>query len=200
MAEPNHVRSIAISILQGTFGDHDPPRHLFSILFYHFLFYSFLLYSILYYRELLETMTRLSILPADFEGKHKVNTWLKTLDEMQVGHRPSAQDLVHGFWSAWWYFTWYEIVWCSSPKIFAQASDELDDAQVRQLIFDLESSYNTFNRILHQNWKWCLWKTLEEKKLVMTRFLLSHHFILIRFIPICFYVYILWLHDMITFN
>jgi ESCRT-I complex subunit VPS28 len=65
-------------------------------------------------RELLETMTRLSILPADFEGKHKVNTWLRTLDEMQ-------------------------------------ASDELDESQVRQLIFDLESSYNSFNRILHQN-------------------------------------------------
>ncbi|CAH1405034.1 unnamed protein product [Nezara viridula] len=30
-----------------------------------------------------------------------------------------------------------------------QASDELTEQQVRQLIFDLESSYNAFNRILH---------------------------------------------------
>ena len=30
-----------------------------------------------------------------------------------------------------------------------QASDELDDGQVRQLLFDLESSYNEFNNILH---------------------------------------------------
>lgn len=31
------------------------------------------------------------------------------------------------------------------------ASDELNETQVRQLIFDLESSYNAFNRILHQS-------------------------------------------------
>ncbi|KDR20282.1 vacuolar protein sorting-associated protein 28 homolog [Zootermopsis nevadensis] len=30
-----------------------------------------------------------------------------------------------------------------------QASDELSDTQVRQLIFDLESSYNAFNNLLH---------------------------------------------------
>ena len=30
-----------------------------------------------------------------------------------------------------------------------QASDELDDAQVRQILFDLESAYNAFNRVLH---------------------------------------------------
>merc|ERR1711942_452038 len=35
-------------------------------------------------RELLETITSLSILPPDYEGKHKVNTWLRTLEEMQV--------------------------------------------------------------------------------------------------------------------
>lgn len=33
-----------------------------------------------------------------------------------------------------------------------QASDELTDVQVRQLLFDLESSYNAFNKILHQSW------------------------------------------------
>lgn len=31
------------------------------------------------------------------------------------------------------------------------ASDELTETQVRQLIFDLDSSYNAFNRILHQS-------------------------------------------------
>lgn len=32
-----------------------------------------------------------------------------------------------------------------------QASDELSETQVRQLIFDLESSYNAFNKILHHS-------------------------------------------------
>ena len=31
-----------------------------------------------------------------------------------------------------------------------QASDELSEIQVRQLLFDLETSYNSFNRLLHQ--------------------------------------------------
>lgn len=31
-----------------------------------------------------------------------------------------------------------------------QASDELTESQVRQLLFDLESSYNSFSNILHQ--------------------------------------------------
>jgi len=30
-----------------------------------------------------------------------------------------------------------------------QASDELTDAQVRQLLFDLDSSYQAFNQLLH---------------------------------------------------
>jgi len=63
-------------------------------------------------RELMETLKRLSILPADFEGKNKVNEWLITLGGMQ-------------------------------------ASDELSDDQVRQMLFDLESAYNDFNRVLH---------------------------------------------------
>ncbi|XP_074842599.1 vacuolar protein sorting-associated protein 28 homolog [Carettochelys insculpta] len=29
------------------------------------------------------------------------------------------------------------------------ASDELDDSHVRQMLFDLESAYNAFNRFLH---------------------------------------------------
>lgn len=31
------------------------------------------------------------------------------------------------------------------------ASDELDDSQVRQMLFDLESAYNSFNRFLHSS-------------------------------------------------
>ncbi|WAR23067.1 VPS28-like protein [Mya arenaria] len=31
------------------------------------------------------------------------------------------------------------------------ASEELDDSQVRQMLFDLESSYNSFNKVLHDN-------------------------------------------------
>ncbi|XP_071118208.1 vacuolar protein sorting-associated protein 28 homolog [Haliotis cracherodii] len=65
-------------------------------------------------RELMETMTRLSILPWDFEGKKKVETWLDTLSAMQ-------------------------------------ASEELNDGQVRQMLFDLESAYNAFNRVLHDH-------------------------------------------------
>lgn len=65
-------------------------------------------------RELMETMSRLSIIPKDFEGKTKVADWLHSMSSMQ-------------------------------------ASDELTESQVRQLIFDLESSYNAFNRLLHEH-------------------------------------------------
>lgn len=32
-----------------------------------------------------------------------------------------------------------------------QASDELSESQVRQLLFDLESSYSAFNKLLHNS-------------------------------------------------
>ncbi|XP_026462199.1 vacuolar protein sorting-associated protein 28 homolog isoform X2 [Ctenocephalides felis] len=64
-------------------------------------------------RDLVETMSRLSLLPADFEGKLKIGSWLSRLNNMQ-------------------------------------ASDELSDSEVRQLLFDLESSYDAFNKTLHQ--------------------------------------------------
>lgn len=32
-----------------------------------------------------------------------------------------------------------------------QASDELSEAQIRQLLFDLESSYAAFNKLLHNS-------------------------------------------------
>lgn len=63
-------------------------------------------------RDLAETMARLSLIPDGFEGKEKINHWLRTLSAMQ-------------------------------------ASDELSESQVRQLLFDLETSYNSFNRLLH---------------------------------------------------
>ncbi|CAH8612288.1 unnamed protein product [Schistosoma intercalatum] len=63
-------------------------------------------------RELYETLYRLSILPADFEGKDRVKAWLDKMDQMQ-------------------------------------ASDELSEAEVRQMLFDLDSGYNAFNRTLH---------------------------------------------------
>jgi len=63
-------------------------------------------------RDLSETLKRLSILPSDYDGRNKVDSWLQTLGGMQ-------------------------------------ASDELSDEQVRQMVFDLESAYNEFNRVLH---------------------------------------------------
>ncbi|XP_059614651.1 vacuolar protein sorting-associated protein 28 homolog [Phlebotomus argentipes] len=63
-------------------------------------------------RDLVDTMSRLSLIPEDFEGRVKVAGWLSTLNAMQ-------------------------------------ASDELSEAQVRQLLFDLESSYAAFNNLLH---------------------------------------------------
>lgn len=59
-------------------------------------------------RELLETMNRLSSLPADYEGREKIEKWLTKMQGMS-------------------------------------AADELDESQVRQLLFDLESAYNAFN-------------------------------------------------------
>jgi len=65
-------------------------------------------------RDLMDTINRLSMLPADYEGKQKVSDWLSSLSSMN-------------------------------------ASDELNETQVRQLLFDLESSYNEFNKLLHQS-------------------------------------------------
>ena len=62
-------------------------------------------------KELYETMSRMSSLPAAFEGRTKVKKWLENLNAMS-------------------------------------ASDELSEEQVRQMLFDLESAYNDFNRFL----------------------------------------------------
>lgn len=62
-------------------------------------------------KELHETMSRMSSLPLDFEGRLKVQKWLDVLNAMQ-------------------------------------ASDELSEEQVRQMIFDFESAYNDFNRFV----------------------------------------------------
>lgn len=63
-------------------------------------------------RDLVDTMSRLSLIPENFEGKEKVTNWLNTLNGMQ-------------------------------------ASDELTEGQVRQLLFDLETAYTAFNNLLH---------------------------------------------------
>ena len=62
-------------------------------------------------KDLYEIMSRMSALPADFEGRAKVRKWLDNLNAMS-------------------------------------ASDELSEDQVRQMLFDLESAYNDFNRFL----------------------------------------------------
>lgn len=63
-------------------------------------------------KDLVDAMNRLSLIPADFEGKEKVTKWYNTLNSMQ-------------------------------------ASDELSESQVRQLIFDLDTAYSAFNNLLH---------------------------------------------------
>jgi ESCRT-I complex subunit VPS28 len=63
-------------------------------------------------RDLVDTMSRLSLIPTNFEGKEKVSNWLVTLNSMQ-------------------------------------ASDELTEQQVRQMLFDLESAYAAFSNLLH---------------------------------------------------
>jgi len=62
-------------------------------------------------KNLSESMNRMVNLPADFEGRSKVNNWLTTFGGMS-------------------------------------ASDNLSDDQVRQMLFDMESAYNAFNRFL----------------------------------------------------
>ncbi|CAB1350752.1 unnamed protein product [Coregonus sp. 'balchen'] len=43
-----------------------------------------------------------------------------------------------------------EVKWLTTLSSMS-ASDELDDSQVRQMLFDLESAYNAFNRFLHSS-------------------------------------------------
>lgn len=62
-------------------------------------------------KDLSDSLNRLSVLPADFEGKQKVGKWLTTLSEME-------------------------------------ASDDITEAQARQMLFDLDSSYAAFNKVL----------------------------------------------------
>lgn len=62
-------------------------------------------------RELMETMSRMGSLPAEYDGKEKINNWLKTMSAMR-------------------------------------AADELSEEQIRQLLYDLDSAYNSFMRTL----------------------------------------------------
>ncbi|KAK0138596.1 Vacuolar protein sorting-associated protein 28 [Merluccius polli] len=74
-------------------------------------------------RELMETMNRMSNMPPDSEAKDKVSLCVVAL--------------------------------VLTPRLTTlssmSASDELDDSQVRQMLFDLESAYNAFNRFLHSS-------------------------------------------------
>ncbi len=65
-------------------------------------------------KDLSDGLNRLSLLPADYEGKDKVRKWLGVLSGMS-------------------------------------ASDELSESQARQMLFDLESSYGSFNKVLHHS-------------------------------------------------
>ena len=59
--------------------------------------------------------------------------------------------------------------WCRLQTLGKmQASDELTDAQVRQLLFDLDSSYQAFNQLLHSTW------TIEQQRTCVTSFSLNH--------------------------
>ncbi|KAG9508447.1 Vacuolar protein sorting-associated protein 28-like protein, partial [Fragariocoptes setiger] len=63
-------------------------------------------------RELNETMARLTMLPATYQGPARVKSWIDIMSKMN-------------------------------------ASDELNEGQVRQITFDLETSFNEFNKMLH---------------------------------------------------
>jgi len=61
--------------------------------------------------DLLDSLSKISRLPPDWEGKVKIKNWLIQLAKMK-------------------------------------ASDELNEDQIRQMLFDLESSYNAFHKSL----------------------------------------------------
>ena len=87
-------------------------------------------------QDLAEALSRLSLLPVDWQGRAKLVSWLDTLSTMQVlFHNHPEQHI------------------CLTVHLsfFSQASDELDESQARQLSFDLESAYNDFNKILHSS-------------------------------------------------
>lgn len=64
--------------------------------------------------DLNSTMGRSNFIPADFEGKLKVDYWFKKLKDMS-------------------------------------AHETLDENQARQMVFDFESAYTAFNRLLQNN-------------------------------------------------
>eukprot|EP01119_Soliformovum_irregulare_P001752 TRINITY_DN1152_c0_g1_i1.p1 TRINITY_DN1152_c0_g1~~TRINITY_DN1152_c0_g1_i1.p1 ORF type:complete len:266 (+),score=64.24 TRINITY_DN1152_c0_g1_i1:131-928(+) len=61
--------------------------------------------------DLLESLSKISTLSPDWEGKVKIRNWLITLNKMK-------------------------------------AADELNEEQIRQMLFDLESAYNAFHKSL----------------------------------------------------
>ena len=102
-------------------------------------------------QDLAEALSRLSLLPVDWQGRAKLVSWLDTLSTMQVtskirsiGPPVERKDLKASALK-----TMHR--WLSTSTV--QASDELDESQARQLSFDLESAYNDFNKILHSSWE-----------------------------------------------
>ena len=100
-------------------------------------------------QDLAEALSRLSLLPVDWQGRAKLVSWLDTLSTMQVtskirsiGPPVERKDLKASALKTM--HRWLSPV---------QASDELDESQARQLSFDLESAYNDFNKILHSSWE-----------------------------------------------
>lgn len=79
-----------------------------------------------------------------------------------------AHQLIHNYITVSFPSTLHSIIIClsSAPQIIQinyyfhrvqtlsnmQASDELDDSQIRQLLHDLDSSYASFNNFLHNQW------------------------------------------------
>uniref|UniRef100_A0A2K5S841 Vacuolar protein sorting-associated protein 28 homolog n=1 Tax=Cebus imitator TaxID=2715852 RepID=A0A2K5S841_CEBIM len=97
-------------------------------------------------RELMETMHRMSHLPPDFEGRQTVSQCapeaLPARQSPLSAEPPIAPEALPP-----------HVPCASLPRLQTlsgmSASDELDDSQVRQMLFDLESAYNAFNRFLH---------------------------------------------------
>ena len=65
-------------------------------------------------KELSESLNSMSTLPPNWEGRIKIDQWLKTLSQME-------------------------------------ASEELNESQVRQMIFDLQTSFDEIGKIMNES-------------------------------------------------
>ena len=126
-------------------------------------------------RDLKLTMDTLSVVPDDFEGQVPVNKWWVYLYLTCLIYNKS---LVCGLWSAWksklnfrnfisnnnlkQHHFFYRLTTLSDMR----AHDELSEEEVRQMLFDLEQSYNAFNRLLQHTWLLFLCVIVEIEQLV----------------------------------